>query len=502
MNGALNAALSPVLTAAPVLVPLLTVALTTGLARRPRRQRAASVAGALLLLLCCALLLHGAIGGAVLETRFGGWAAPFAISFRIDRIAALMLTVNAALAAVVLACLHRRGALATPLGAPLAHGLLAGASGAYATADLFNLYVWFEIMLIAALGLIVAGRRPAQLEAGLKYLVLNLFGTVLLLAAVAGLYGLTGQLDYAALGTALAARGDDPLALLLGMLLLASLLIKAGAFPFLFWLPAAYPALSAPVQALMTALTTKVGAYAVLRVLHDIFPAAAPAYATTLGWIAVATMVVGVLGAVYHYDLRRILAFHSVSQMGYILLAAALGGAAGIAAALFFCIHHILVKANLYLIADMIAQRAGHVDLRRIGGLARSDPALAILFGLSAAALIGLPPLSGFWAKLLVLREGFAQESYLWMAVALCTSGLTLLSMAKIWIEAFWKPSPEPAEPAAADLPAPRRLQPGAWAASCVLAMLALIMGLAPGPLIDFLDAAGLAMTAPDGRVP
>ncbi|MGF6273791.1 multicomponent Na+:H+ antiporter subunit D [Massilia sp. UYP11] len=484
-----------VLVAAPVLVPLLTAALTVALARRPRRQRAASAVGALLLLLCCAALLYGSIGGIVLTARFGEWAAPFAIAFRIDRAAALMLTVNAVLAVAVLVYPSRGGALATPFGPPLAHGLLAGAGGAYATADLFNLYVWFEVMLIAALGLIVAGRKPAHLEAGLKYLVLNLFGTVLLLAAVTGLYGLTGQLNYEALGRALAGRGDDPLALLLGALLLVALLIKAGAFPFLFWLPAAYPVLPVPVLALFTALTTKVGAYALLRVLYEVFPAGAPAYAQALGWIACATMVAGVMGAVYHYDLRRILAFHSVSQMGYILLAAALGGVAGIAAALFFSIHHILVKANLYLIAGMIASKGGHHDLRRIGALARSDPMLAVLFALSAAALVGIPPLSGFWAKLLVLREGFGQERYLWMALALLTSGLTLLSMAKIWIEAFWKPHPTPpTEPPAAH-------PPGAWAACGMLSLLALAMGLMPGPLIDFLYAAAGTIAPPLAKV-
>lgn len=477
MNGALAAA--------PVLVPLLTAALTVALARRPRRQRAASLGGAVLLLLCCALLLHAVAGGQAVSVRFGQWAAPFAIAFHIDRVAALMLTVDAVLALAVLAYPAPRPAPFTPA---LVHGLLAGAGGAYATADLFNLYVWFEVMLIAALGLIVAGRTPAQLEAGLKYLVLNLFGTILLLAAVAGLYGLTGQLNYQALGAALAGRGADPLALLLGALLVLALLIKAGAFPFLFWLPAAYPVLPVPVLALFTALTTKVGAYAVLRVLNEIFPAAAPAFAPLLGWIAAATMAVGALGAVYHADLRRILSFHSVSQMGYILLGAALGGTAGVAAALFFSIHHILVKANLYLIAGMIADSGGSFDLRRLGGLYRRDPALAALFALSAAALVGIPPLSGFWAKLLVVREGFGQARYLWTAVALLTGGLTLLSMAKIWIEAFWKPPPVTPAMTAPVHPV------GAWLACWALAVLALAMGVLPGPLLEFLQAGAASM--------
>lgn len=475
------------LTISPVLVPILVAVLTVAAAGRPGLQRAVSVGGALLLFACSALLLFGTLEGQVFTTRFGGWDAPFAIEFRIDSVSALMLLAAALLAVLALVYPVGAGIQGTRFGQTLVHGLLAGVGGAYATADLFNLYVWFEVMLVAALGLIVLGGQRQHLEAGLKYLVLNLFGTVVLLVAVTGLYGLTGDLNYSALAGALAHRSEDALALALVALLLVSLLVKAGAFPFLFWLPAAYPVLPVPLLALFTALMTKVGAYVVLRVSAEIFPAGSELLASMLGWLAVATMLVGVLGAVYHYDVRRILAFHSVSQMGYILLAAALGGTLGVAAALFFVIHHILVKSNLYLIGGMIA-RSGSFDLRRTGGLVRKEPMLAALFALSAAALVGIPPFSGFWAKLVVVREGFAHAEYAWAAVMLVTSGLTLLSMAKIWNEAFWKPHPEPVVPISGSHPR------AAWFATLTLSLLALAMGILPGPMIEFLQGAAASM--------
>ena len=229
----------------------------------------------------------------------------------------------------------------------------------------------------------------------------------------------------------------------------------------------------------MAGLLTKVGVYALLRTLGDVFFPASNVLLPALGWIAAATMLVGVLGAAYHWDMRRILAFHIISQIGYILLAIALGGEKGNAAALFYTVHHIIVKANLFLIAGMIAASTGSYDLRRIGGLAANKPALAILFAVPALSLIGIPPLSGFWAKVLVLNEAFAQERYVWGIIALLVSVLTLYSMMKIWLEAFWKDHPKTKAS-----PTPR-LAP-AWIATSMLALVTLAIGLWPETLMDF----------------
>jgi multicomponent Na+:H+ antiporter subunit D len=204
-------------------------------------------------------------------------------------------------------------------------------------------------------------------------------------------------------------------------------------------------------------------------------------------------MVAGVLGAAHHWDIRRILAFHSVSQIGYVLLAVALGGPAGHAAALFYTVHHSLVKASLYLIAGMVASVAGSYDLRRIGGLAVARPMLAVLFAVMALSLVGIPPLSGFWAKLLVLQAAFAQERFAWATLGLLVSVLTLYSMMKIWLEAFWKPHPDAGDADAAWQPRHVGLAP-AWLATVLLAAVTLAIGLAPQTLIEFAQDAAATL--------
>lgn len=367
------------------------------------------------------------------------------------------------------------------------HGLLAGACGAFLTADLFNLYVWFELMLICALGLLVRGGTARNLEATLKYFALNMVGTLLLLAAVALLYGATGHLNFGALGAAARQMDAAVLSPFVALLVLA-LLMKAGAFPLYAWLPAAYHTLPAPLLALFAALLTKVGVYALLRLLGDVFAGSPALLYQALGWIAVLTMVSGVLGAAYHWDMRRILAFHIVSQIGYMLLGIALASPAGSAGAMFYMWHNMVVKGALILIAAMVFRLAGHYDLRRVGGLYAARPWLATLFLVAAFAQVGIPPLSGFWGKLLLVRESFAQGEALWGAVALGVGALTLYSMAKIWMEAFWKPHPDPAWQ-----PPRARLAP-AYVVTATLAALALGVGVYPEPFIAFAGDAAQAL--------
>ncbi len=493
---------------APVLVPLASLLACVAAARRPRLQRALSRAGSVTLVVVGLCLVWITAGGETLHTRLGNWPEPFAIVFRIDRLGAAMIAVSAVILLAADWFPRRVGPSGRPgaLQRPLLHGLMAGVGGAFATADLFNLYVWFEVMLICALGLIAQGREARHLEAAFKYMVLNLVGTLCLLVAVAGLYGLTGQLGFAALAERLAGMTSSPLATVFVALLLLSLLVKAAGFPFFFWLPAAYPSLPTPLLALFAGLLTKVGAYAVMRVVGEIAPIQAQVLLAPLGWLAVATMFAGVLGAAYHWDTRRILSFHIISQIGYILLGIALGTAAGMAAAIFYTVHHIIVKANLFLVGGIIRHQAGSFDLRDVGGLFSRRPLLAVVFAVPALSLVGIPLLSGFWAKLLVVRACFAQSAYLWGAAALVVGGLTLYSMAKVWVEAFWKPHPLEEESATAFTPmqmVPPALPRTALTVCALLALITLAIGLYPQPLLDFSDAAAraLAWPAPTGGV-
>ncbi len=491
-----------VLVIAPVLVPLTTAVLTAAVRERPRLQTTLSAVGVGLLLLCSVALVEQVVGGVVPSMAFGGWAAPYGIEFRVDRTSAALLLITALMGAACLLFMTSDADPGShqPLRLPLLHGLLAGVGGAFATADLFNLYVWFEVMLICSVGLFAIGGRTDQLDATWKYLSLNLMGTLLLLLAVGMVYAATGHLNYGAL--AQASQGLSPAAgpssgalgaLVLGALLLA-FLAKSGAFPLYAWLPAAYHTLPAPVLALFAGLLTKVGVYAVLKATTDMLPGAmTPWLAEALGWVAAATMLLGVLGAAYHWDMRRILAFHIISQIGYILLAIALGGDAGQAATLFYTLHHIVVKANLFLVAALIWRATGSYDLRHIGGLYAAQPALALLFLVPALSLVGIPPLSGFWAKLLVLQEALAQGRVVWTVIALAVSVLTLYSMMKIWMQAFWKPHPDPHwRPDTSARVAP------AWVACLLLAVITLAIGLNPQWLIDYSQAAALQL----GRQP
>jgi multicomponent Na+:H+ antiporter subunit D len=266
-------------------------------------------------------------------------------------------------------------------------------------------------------------------------------------------------------------------------------LVKSGAFPVYAWLPASYHTLPAPLAALFAALLTKVGVYAVLRLFGDVFTATPALVFEALGWIAVATMIFGVLGAAWHWDMRRILAFHIISQIGYMLLGIALASRDGTVGTVFYIVHHIIVKANLFLVAAIVFRLAGSYDLRRCGGLYALRPWLGVLFLIPALSLVGIPPLSGFWAKFIVVREALLQGQFVWAAAALLVGFLTLYSMMKIWFEAFWKKHPD----AQWTLPSGARLAP-AYSATVALALLTVAIGLWPEPLAQFAQQAAESM--------
>lgn len=474
------------LAVSPVLVPLVTVVATALAQKRPGLQTVLSYLGMLLFFGCALALVETAHHGQAAQTVFGDWGAPFGIEFLVDRTSAAMVLITAimGLASLVFLASDADCEPRHPLLLPLMFGLLAGVGGSFATADLFNLYVWFEVMLICSVGLLAIGGRIDQLDGTFKYFVLNIFGTLLFLVAVGMIYAATGHLNYTALAQA-TPHLTPWVTTLLVMGLMLAFLIKAGAFPLFAWLPASYHTLPAPVLALFAGLLTKVGVYAVLRSAGDIFAPAPEQIYEVLGWIAAGTMLFGVLGAAYHWDMRRILAFHIVSQIGYILLGVALASQAGNAATLFYTLHHIIVKANLFLIAAIIWRLAGDYDLRKIGGLYKVKPLLGLLFLIPALSLVGIPPLSGFWAKLLVLQEAIDQGRIAWTVIALIVSVLTLYSMVKIWMEAFWKPHPD----ASWELPATPKLWP-AWVATVGLALITLTISLNPQFLIEYAQAA------------
>lgn len=442
------------LVALPIMLPLATASVAL-LGRRSRAwQAGVSLLGAMALLGCAsALLAHvDAQGFAVLHV--GQWPAPFGIALAADRFSAIMVLVTAiaGLVAMLYALAEqrrdcRRGGPDRPMILPVMHMLLMGVCGAFLTADLFNLYVWFEVLLMASFVLLALGNTPAQLSATLKYVCLNLLSSAFFLVGAGLLYGLVGTLNMADLARIVPTLPPSGDLLAVSALFLAGFGIKAALFPVFFWLPASYHTPSFAASALFAALLTKVGMYSIYRTFTGPLAAPIAEFRDLLGVLAAASMVVGVLGAASQMQFRRILAFHSVSQMGYLLMGLAVGTPAALAAGIFFFLHHALVKANLFLVAGAVHHATGsnHLKDDQIAGLMRRSPLLAVAFLVTALSLAGLPPMSGFPAKLGLIIAGVDQREWLLVGVATGVGLLTLFSMVKIWAEVFWREPPSPA---------------------------------------------------------
>ena len=325
--------------------------------------------------------------------------------------------------------------------------LMAGVSNAFLAGDLFNLYVGFEILLTASYVLLTLGGSAPRIRAGVTYIVVSLLSSLLFLAAIALVYASTGTVNMAQLAGRL---GDlpDGVQLLLHSLLLIAFSIKAAVFPLSAWLPDSYPTAPAPVTAVFAGLLTKVGVYAIIRTQTLLFPGGA--LDDVLMWAALATMVVGILGAVAQTDIRRILSFTLVSHIGYMVFGIALSTAAGLAGAIFYVVHHIAIQTTLFLVAGLIERRGDSTAVDRLGGLAKASPLLAILFFVPAMNLAGIPPLSGFIGKLGLLQAGVATGgwlAYVLVAAGVVTSLLTLVAISRVWSRAFWRPPAQsPAE--------------------------------------------------------
>jgi multicomponent Na+:H+ antiporter subunit D len=466
----------------PILIPFLSaVATLMAWGQRPF-QRAMGVLGTVGLLGAGVMLLDSVWRDGIQTLQVGNWPAPFGITLYADLFSAVMVVLAGLIGlAVAVYSLGSMDADRERFGYyAIFHILLMGVCGAFLTGDIFNLYVWFEVMLIASFVLMVLGGERAQLEGGIKYVTLNLMASALFLAAVGILYGVTGTLNMADLAHRLGRMSAPGLTTALALMFLVAFGIKAAVFPLFFWLPASYHTPPVAVSALFSGLLTKVGVYALIRVFTRLFVQDVGYTHTLILVIAGLTMITGVLGAVAQTEVRRILSFHIISQIGYMVMGLGMLTPLALGGAIFYIIHHIIVKTNLFLISGMVLHLRGTHQLKNLGGLYRAYPGVSFLFLIPALSLAGLPPLSGFFAKLALVRAGLETGQFAIVAVALGVSLLTLFSMMKIWNEAFWKPSGE-------DDPPPTRSVPTAlWLPTAGLALLTILVGLAAGPLLVF----------------
>ncbi|UUA71565.1 monovalent cation/H+ antiporter subunit D [Cellvibrio sp. QJXJ] len=432
---------------APLLLPLLTAVLLIFLSGRSLLLiRSLSIISTTLLVAVAIALLQVANDGQIHLYALGNWMPPFGIVLVLDRLSALMLLVTSVLALFSLIYASRGTDGPGDKLHAMVQFLLLGVNGAFLTGDLFNLFVFFEVLLIASYALLLHGRGAERARAGLHYVVINLAGSALFLIAVSALYGITGSLNMADMAANIAQLdpADAPLAATAGVLLLVVFGLKAAIAPLYFWLPRAYASASAPVAALF-AIMTKVGVYTIVRTYTLIFgDSAGPLANLALPWLwplALITLALGLLGALAARELRIQIAYLVVVSVGTLLAGIALNTEAALAASFYYLIHSTWICGALFMLANLIQRQRGDLGDRITKGPRMVQSALlGSLFFIAAVSVIGLPPLSGFIGKLLLLSAAGAQGNAIWLWVLLLAGSLaTLMALSRSGSTFFWR---------------------------------------------------------------
>lgn len=444
------------------------------------------------LVLIDGLLLHQIATHGPMTMMMGRWLPPFGIAFTADLMGALFALVAAivALAAGIFSLADINDSGRRYGFYPLLMVLMAGVSGAFLTGDIFNLYVWFEVLLISSFGLLVLGSEREQIDGTVKYGFLNLVATTLFLIATGYLYAAFGTLNMADIARKVEGlRSVAPLMTLGGLYMLA-FAMKAAAFPVNFWLPASYHTPRVVVSALFAGLLTKVGIYALIRVMVMLFPVEREELSFVLAIAGALTMFVGVLGALAQTDFRRLLGFLIISGIGSILAGIAVGGPGGIGGAIFYSLHSMLVMTGLYFASGIAMRLGGSASIATLAGLYRRNVGFAALTLMLCFAVSGLPPFSGFWPKVMLVKAALDIGAW-WVAAALLIAGfLTTIATGRLFLLAYWRDATAPAVKVAA-LPA------ATVAPLAALTLVALLIGLYPEPLLSAIQSAAAGLADP-----
>ncbi|WP_067727344.1 Na+/H+ antiporter subunit D [Oceanobacillus damuensis] len=466
----------------PIIFPFVIGAVLILLTKHHKLQRIVSGISALVLLAISIYLAVVVYQDGLIVLELGNWPAPFGIVMVADLLSTLMVLLSTLVSTV---CLFFAFKTISPEREkfyfyPLYFFLLIGVNGAFLTGDLFNLFVFFEVMLIASYALIVHGGTSYQLRESFKYVIINVFASALFIVAIAWTYSITGTLNMAHLAERVAELEQSGVLNVVAILFLIVFAMKGALFPLYFWLPRSYYGPPAAIAALFGGLLTKVGIYAIIRTFTLIFNHD-PGYTHKgiIVTIAGFTMLFGVLGAVSQFDFKRILSYHIISQVGYMVMGLGIFTPLAVAGAIYYIAHHMIVKTALFLFAGVAQRVTGTTDLKQMGGLLKTHPVLAWMFFITAISLAGIPPLSGFFSKFPIILAGFEEAQYVISGVALLVGLLTLFSMMKIFSYAFWGEQKHTEEQAR--LPIGKLLLPIA-----PLVALTIILGFAAEPMFVY----------------
>jgi multicomponent K+:H+ antiporter subunit D len=460
----------------PIAIPALAAPCALLVMRRRRGLAIGIAFVSCLAMLASALALMARVSdGTILAYAVGDWPAPFGIVLVADRLAAMMLVLAATLALIAL--LHAVLTRADRKGwhfHPLFQFQLMGLNGAFLTGDLFNLFVFFEVLLIASYGLMLHGQGRARLKAGVQYVVVNLVGSSVFLIALGLLYALTGTLNMADMGARVATvpPEDQGLLRIAALLLVSVFALKAAVAPLHLWLARTY-AVSTPAVAALFAIMTKVGVYSLIRVVPQVFGEGAGAAA----WVpapyllpaAIVSAVIGFAGVFVTRSMSEQAAYAVIGSTGTLLIAVAGWTPDSLGAALYYLAHSTIAAAALFLVADAVAQRRGSFGDRASPGPDFADRSgVGLLFMLAAIAATGLPPLSGFIGKLLILKSVATLPDWGWAwGVILGTTFIGVIGFARVGSAVFWKRTDD------AELPPPAASRADLAAPIIALALLA-----------------------------
>ena len=473
---------------APVALPILGGALLLMVRHRTRLHAAVAVAVLLAALASCLVLLSRVMGEGALVMTMGRWLPPFGITFQADALGAAFATAAtfATTAAAVFA-LRDIDATGRRYGFyPFLLLMLAGVNGAFLTGDIFNLYVWFEVFVISSFGLLILGSERRQIDGAVKYAVLNLIATTVFLITTGMLYGTFGTLNMADIARKAAGLRETGPLMTIATLFLLAFGMKAAAFPLNFWLPASYHTPRIVTSAVFGGLLTKVGVYALLRTFTTLFPVERAILSDVIAVVAVLTMILGVLGALAQSDIRRIVGFIVISGIGTMLAGLAVGSPLALTGTVLYAIHSILIMTALYLAAGLMREAGGSFSLHELGGLYRSHPLLSAIMLALVLAAAGLPPLSGLWPKVVLVKATIEVQAWWLTGSILVSSVLTTIVLGRVFALAFWRMEPAPASRADT-----RRIDPIAgYGMVLVLLVPAVWIGLWPE---QFLRIAGMA---------
>lgn len=428
---------------APIFVQLFTAITQLICWRKTVTQRYLSVGGSLLGLMVAFRLFNRVAQDGILTLNASNWDAPFGIVFVADLLSVtLVLLTSIACFSVSLFSsvgLSRQRMLYGYF--PIFHFLIMGLHGAFLTGDIFNLYVYFEVIIISSFVLMTLGGRKAQLEGAVKYMAMNILASTFFLTGIGMLYGITGSLNMADLSIRIQEVQNKSLIGITSCFFIIGFGIKSAVFPLYYWLPSSYHTPPSAVAATFGGLLTKVGIYAMLRVFSLIF-VPDDFIRTLLMILAVLTILTGAFGALIKTNIRRLFSYLIVCHIGFMVGGIAMFSKVALMGAVFYLIHDIMVKTNMFLIAGLIRQLRGTMDMNKLGGLYRDYPKISLLIALVLFSLVGIPPLSGFWPKIYLFQEAFNQHQYFYVAALIIGSFVTLYVIANMWAQVFWKNPP------------------------------------------------------------